>query len=134
MAGRPLKFKTVEELEAAVDLYFEKQKEFVLPPTVSGLALALGFEDRRSIYDYKDRPEFSHTIKRAILRIEEYAETALLNGEGSATGAIFWMKNHGWIDKQTVDTNINNYSLFEKEVERKAKKYANKRNKKTAKK
>ena len=132
---RPLKYKPVQELEAAIDEYFKRRQETAVPPTVAGLALWLGFEDRQSIYDYKERPAFSCTIKRAITRIEEYAELQLLSGEGSATGAIFWLKNHGWKDKTEVDTNIKDYSLFEEAVEKKAKKYENiKRSKTKAKK
>lgn len=122
---RPLKYKTVQELEAAINEYFDRRREVAVPPTVAGLALWLGFEDRQSIYDYKERPAFSCTIKKAIMRIEEFAETQLLSGEGSATGAIFWLKNHGWKDKTEVDTSIKDYSLFEEAVEKKAKKYEN---------
>lgn len=139
--GRPLKYKTEKELQEAIDAYFAKcQDELVYnedgevatdkfgqpiliphPPTVAGLAAALGFEDRQSIYDYKERPAFSCTIKKAIMRIEDYAEQHLYIGK--ATGAIFWLKNHGWKDKQIVDTNINDYSLFSKRTEEKAKAY-----------
>jgi hypothetical protein len=119
--SRELKYKTVEELEKAIDAYFEECKDKVIkdedgnivtdksgnpvllqnPPTVSGLALFLGFEDRQSIYDYKNRGEFSCTIKRAIMRIANYAEQHLYIGK--ATGAIFWLKNHGWADKRELD-------------------------------
>lgn len=133
---RPLKYKTVEELEAAIKEYFDSRQLQVMPPTVAGLALWLGFEDRQSIYDYKDRPAFSCTIKKAITAMEDYAEQRLLVGEGSSTGAIFWLKNHGWKDKTETDVNVQNYSLFEDDVERKAKKYVktNKRGKKKVKK
>ena len=124
--ARPLKFKNAQELENAILAYFEDRQEKIKPPTVSGLALHLGFESRQSIYDYKEREEFSYIIKRAILFIEDYAETQLLSGE-VATGAIFWLKNHRWIDKTEQDHNIRDYSLFEKSVEEKAKKYDNKR-------
>jgi hypothetical protein len=98
------------------------------PPTISGLALHLGFMDRQSIYDYAKRnDEFSCTIKKAIMRIEEYAEAHLYMGK--PTGAIFWLKNHKWIDKQEQDITVNEYSLFEKKVEEKAKKYEHKPNK-----
>lgn len=116
-----LKYKTVEELEKAIDAYFEDCKDKVIkdddgnivtdksgnpvllqnPPTVSGLALFLGFEDRRSIYDYKNRGLFSHTIKKAIMKIEQYAEQHLYVGK--ATGAIFWLKNHGWKDSKELE-------------------------------
>ena len=76
----------MQELEAAIDEYFERRQEVSVPPTVAGLALWLGFEDRQSIYDYKERPAFSCTIKKAITRIEEYAEMQLLTGEGQIAG------------------------------------------------
>ena len=118
---RTLKFETPEELEAEIDKYFEKCQDKVLkdeegnvvtdksgnpiiiqnPPTVNGLALHLGFADRQSIYDYKEREAFSCTIKRAIMRIANYAEQHLYIGK--ATGAIFWLKNHGWADKKELD-------------------------------
>lgn len=102
--GRPRAYKTPQELEAAIDLYFITIEEKGRPPTVSGLALALGFSSRQSIYDYQNIKEFTYTIKRAITRIEDYCETQLLKG-GRCTGAIFWAKNHGWRDKQEIDFN-----------------------------
>lgn len=118
-------YKTVEELQTKIDEYFdvyckdevvmdEKGKPCVntrgalyikyKPPTCSGLALYLGFADRRSLYDYKANEKYSLTIKRAISRIEEYAETQLF--VGNSTGAIFWLKNKGWKDK-TINENFN---------------------------
>lgn len=151
--GRPLKFKTSKELQTAIDKYFEGCGDKLVtddegnaitdksgnpvfipnPPTIAGLALALGFEDRQSIYDYKDRPEFSCVIKKAITRIEDYAEKHLYIGR--ATGAIFWLKNHKWTDKTEIDAKVGTYSLFEEAVKEKAKKYDTvKRSKKTVKK
>lgn len=115
-AGRPPKYKTPEELQKKIDQYFEEevgtevissadgkdQKVIPKPPTVSGMALYLGFMNRNSMYDYGDRGEFSGTIKRAIARVAAYAEKAILNGTGGA-GAIFWLKNHGWKDQKTID-------------------------------
>lgn len=121
--GRPLKYKTVKELEKDIDAYFKERYAKLVPPTISGLALYLGFESRQSLYDYQGRPEFSGTIKRATARIEDYAERILLSGDGSATGAIFWLKNHKWTDKTVQDVNINEYSLFEKKTEEKARSY-----------
>lgn len=124
--GRPAKYETPELLQDKIDEYFKNEVgEFPLldedgkhifnkfgeivttlkPPTVSGLALYLGFSDRSSMYDYKNKKEnkeFSRTIKKAIARIVEFAETRLYVG-GKPTGAIFWLKNHGWKDKTEVD-------------------------------
>ena len=107
-AGRPFKYTDVDTLQAAIDDYFEKKCQDLItedrvipnPPTISGLALHLGFADRRSIYDYLERNDaLSHTIKVATTRIEEFVEKQILSG-GQNTGAIFWLKNKGWKDKQ----------------------------------
>jgi hypothetical protein len=69
-----------------------------IPPTMNGLAYALGFVSRQSLTDYEERDAFSYPIKRAKLRMKQYWE-ARLNGPSPA-GAIFWMKNHdGMVDK-----------------------------------
>lgn len=100
-AGRPPIFETPDELQSAIEQYFDEKKEFV---TVTGLAYRLGFESRQSIYDYKERPEFSYIIKRATLWIESMYE-AKLSGNNVA-GSVFALKNMGWRDK--VETGITN--------------------------
>jgi len=71
--ARPLDYKTVEELQAAIDRYFDACEGKVLtdddgnvltdkkgrpivvgakPPTVTGLALALGFNSRQALLNY----------------------------------------------------------------------------------
>lgn len=109
MAGRPRKFKTVEEMEQAIDNYFQECKDNDEPITVTGLALAIGFEDRCSLLDYcnyKDEEgnEFSHSVKKAKTYVEQTIEKGLLSGKYNATGAIFNLKNnYGWRDKQEVE-------------------------------
>lgn len=71
------------------------------PPTITGLCLYLGFESRQSFHDYKENPEFSYTIKKARLRIENEYEKMLYRQ--SPTGSIFALKNLGWVDKQEVE-------------------------------
>ena len=102
--GRPPKFKTVEALKKALNKYFLDCED---EPTVSGLAHHLGFLSRQSIYDFqvKKKPEFAYTIKRAILQIENKHEKGLYNQ--SNAGHIFWLKNRGWTDQQSIDSNIN---------------------------
>lgn len=73
----------------------------IKPPTVAGLALYLGFADRSSLYEYKARPDFAYAIKRAVTEIECFAEEQL--HLSSSTGAIFWLKNHGWTDKTKLE-------------------------------
>lgn len=112
--GAPALFSDPLVLQDKINTYFETCKPSLLvidgqpiknkdgsyiiqhnPPTVTGLALYLGFADRQSLYDYKKRANFSCIIKTAISRIEKYAENELFNNP-KPTGAIFWLKNHGW--------------------------------------
>lgn len=96
-AGRKLKYKTPEEMQEAMEGYFAQNPD---RPTISGLALYLGFVDRQSMYDYKDRPAFSDIIKSAMARIEaKHEENIYTTG---AAGSIFWLKNRGWTDQQQI--------------------------------
>jgi len=99
--ARPRKYNTTEELEEAISAYFEKNKQDNLIPTVSGLALELGFCSRQSLHDYEKDERFSYLIKKARLSIELYWENRLAGNV--PTGAIFWLKNHaGYTDKQEI--------------------------------
>jgi hypothetical protein len=118
--GRPLKYKTVEELQAAIDEYFDycdnrikqvhsKEGESYAvadpePYTVSGLAYRLGFEDRASFLDYKERDQFSSTIKKARFKIETDIERRLMNKDTFTPGLIFNAKNNfSWSDRSEVE-------------------------------
>ena len=99
--GRPRIVESPEVFEVEAEAYFQRCAEEERPPTISGIALALGFVDRRSFYNYEEHPEFSHAIKKARARIEQHHEERM---SGTApTGSIFWLKNHGWADKQETD-------------------------------
>ena len=118
--ARPLKYKTVDALQAAIDAYFEdcqgkplldedgsavtdKYGEPVIigahPPTVTGLALSLGFTGRQALLNYQGRKQFMDTITRAKARCEEYAESRLFDRDG-ARGAQFSLEhNFRWLDQ-----------------------------------
>lgn len=138
MTGRPLKFASVEELEQAIEQYFDAcdgrwtsyqtlqpklkdgkqivndgkyeyeevtmmRYEGAVIPTISGLAVALD-TTRRTLLDYEDREEFSHTIKRAKQRIEATTESLLVNGGATPAGVIFNLKNnYGWVDRTETE-------------------------------
>lgn len=114
--GAPRKWKSVSAMQKAIDAYFEKcegepliiggeqQRDKygvpifinVKPPTITGLALALGFTGRQALLDYQARPEFADTVTRAKARCEEYAEMRLYDKDG-ANGAKFSLGcNFGW--------------------------------------
>lgn len=107
--GRPLAFKTVEELEQAIDLYFEtdafieiggEEKAKMYAPTMSGLALSLGV-DRKTITNYANKDDFFPTIKKARTRVEVALEQRLYGN--NVTGVIFNLKNNfDWCDKQEI--------------------------------
>ena len=63
------------------------------PPTVTGLALALGFTTRTSLLNYQGKKEFMDTITRAKSMVEAYAEERLFDRDGS-NGARFSLVNN----------------------------------------
>ncbi|HPQ09886.1 MAG TPA: terminase small subunit [Bacillota bacterium] len=92
--GRPLKFQSVEELQAGIDKYFAETPKDEW--TVTGLALALD-TTRELFLDYKDKPQFSDSISKAYLKVHNSYEIGLRK-RGNA-GDIFALKNFGWKDK-----------------------------------
>ncbi len=102
--GRPLKFKTVKELEKKVNTYLNEtpREEW----TITGLAIAL--DTYRSVlvdygkgkYDDDDK-EYSNTIKKAKQMVEHSYELDLK--KSGRTGTIFALKNFDWQDKTETD-------------------------------
>ncbi len=116
--GRPPKYKSKEEIEKKIEKYFEDCEGHPLtdeegnqvynkwgypviadrrPPTITGLALALGFASRQALLNYQERKEFNDTITRAKSRVEQYAEERLFDKDGTS-GAQFSLRNNfkGW--------------------------------------
>ncbi len=123
--GRPPKYKSKEEIEEKIDAYFKECEGEILkdeegktvfnkfgnpviinqkPPTVTGLALALGFSTRLSLLNYQGKKEFMNTITRAKTMIEAYAEQRLFDKDGSS-GAQFSLRNNfkGWNERQITE-------------------------------
>lgn len=120
IGGRPPVFENSEALEVKIDEYFKtgvKKKQVLVGkgsekelvelevPTITGLALFVGFSSRQSFYDYEKVEAFSYTIKRARTFIECHYEELLQ--VGNTTGAIFALKNMGWKDKTETDHTTN---------------------------
>ena len=74
-------------------------------PTITGLCLHAGFASRQSFYDYEKKEGFSYIIERARTFIEKHYEELLQ--VGNTTGAIFALKNMGWIDSTKTDITTN---------------------------
>ena len=100
-----LKLKTLKEVETAINDYFKECNKLNLPPTEAGLAIALGFTERKDLYNYKKNSRISEAIKRGLLRIENYAETLLLKSDNIA-GAIFWYKRFNDLDIKELNKDI----------------------------
>lgn len=126
--GRPPKYKSKEEIEEKIEQYFEDCKGEILrdvkgepvlnkqgkvimigqkPPTITGLALALGFASRQALLNYQGKKEFNDTITRAKSRVEEYAESRLFDRDGS-NGAQFSLRNNfkGWNGEQDKSDDV----------------------------
>ena len=104
--GRPMKFKSPQEIEKLADEYFKMCDEKGKPYTITGLAIALD-TDRQTLINYEAKEEYFDTIKKIKLIVENYAEEKLFNGSNTA-GVIFNLKNnYGWVDKQELDANVN---------------------------
>lgn len=117
--GRPLAFKSAEELQKVIDEYFDwcdnrtkkiwiekTQSEIMVsdpaPYTMSGLARRLGV-DRQTILNYSKKDEFFGTIREARSRVHEDVETRLM-GTRNEKGAMFNLKNNfGWKDETKTD-------------------------------
>lgn len=127
-AGAKPKYKTVKEIQDAIDTYFKECEGRILtdgdgntmydkngyplivdkkPLTVTGLALALGFSSRQALLNYQTKAEFNDTILRAKARIEQYAEERLFDKDGAA-GAKFSLANNfeGWRERQQIEADV----------------------------
>ena len=130
--GRPLKFKTPEELDEKIQAYFEScfeeewfdevyRDEFGNRELTEGkikkvpvrkkkqtepftiTGLAVALDtDRKTLINYEKRDEFFHTIKKAKTFIENYTEKRLYGN--NVAGVIFSLKNnYGWKEKTELE-------------------------------
>lgn len=118
--GAPPKYRSVKAMQEKIDAYFEackgepfrykngepmrnKNGQIIYddrrPPTVTGLALALGFTSRQALLNYQNKKEFVDTVTRAKARCEQYAEERLYDKDGSGGAQFSLRANFGWQDK-----------------------------------
>lgn len=120
--GRPLKFKSVEELENRIKEYFKECDRWrpvqvvfkwevntvmkQIPYTITGLASFL-WTNRQTLINYEEKEEYFDTIKRAKEKVERDMEERAMMWENNATMSIFSLKNNfDWKDKSEVDETI----------------------------
>lgn len=128
--GQPPIIKSVEEMEQKIEAYFndcdgklllDKDNNPVLdkngnpiiydrkPYTITGLALAIGFNSRVSLLQYQNKNEYFDSITKAKARVEQYAESRLYDREGQ-NGAKFALACTFGVWREKIDiatTNIN---------------------------
>ena len=137
--GRPPMYKTAKEMQKAIDAYFKECKGKIAtlddgevardkygipiiiesrPPTITGLALALGFNSRQALLNYQEKDEFNDTITRAKSKVEQYAEERLFDKDG-ANGAKFSLANNfsGWKEKKEIEADVNSSVTINIELE-----------------
>jgi hypothetical protein len=116
--GRPPYYKTPEELQAAIDKYFDN----TTTPNITSLVYHLGFYDYRGFSNYAQKEEFLPIVKGAKLRIRAYLHERLMSEDNKTLGNLaFDLKcNHGWVDKHQVDVNASvglNWGDIAKEID-----------------
>ena len=101
VGGRDPFYETPEEMSEKAIEYFEYCAKTGEKRKVTGLVLFLGFKDKKSLRDYKEKPEFSPLIKKMLTLVEKHYEDRL--DENNPAGAIFALKNMGWGDTVGID-------------------------------
>ena len=116
--GRPRKYKDAQTMQSRIELYFEDCERRERPATIAGLAYALGFLSTETLTEYEGyEKEFSETIKRARLRIEQEKSERLLDKRLFTPGVQFDLKvNHGWKETVHVDQTSSDGSMSPKAV------------------
>lgn len=95
--GRPLRWKTPEELRDVIQEYLDNTpfEQY----SVTGLALAIG-ASKQLINDYQKREGYGAIVREAKLVIEHSYELSMR--KHGRSGDIFALKNFGWIDQHDI--------------------------------
>lgn len=120
----PLKYKTMDELEAAIESYKTYCAGHILkdgdgkiltdkygapiimdhhPPTVTGLAYHLGFKSRQALLNYQGRAGFHDAITRAKMWVELMTEERLYDRDGQKGAQFSLHHNFRWKDDDKED-------------------------------
>ena len=104
--GRPISYASREECLEEVEGYYKLCHDYNVLPTISSMALYLGF-NRDSLYEYakNEAYDFSDILKNAINTCQAYQEAPALDGTLSAPTWIFTAKNY-FNMKDTQDVNV----------------------------
>jgi len=97
-------------------------------PSVTGLALFLGYASRQSFYDNEKKIEFSYILKSARSRVEEWVYQSVMTGIIRDSVGIFILKQFGYSDRQEIinKTIFSVENMSEKELDNEIEKYEQK--------
>lgn len=96
------KFQSADEMAAMIEMWELNCIEKKIEPTIPNLTMFLGFADKVSLYDYAEKGEdFATVIKKGRLTVEESTLQKAMRTNGA--GAIFYLKNLGYSDRQTIN-------------------------------
>jgi hypothetical protein len=109
------KFACPGEMQNLIDLYYERCATTERPPTMAGLALALGFTSKGRLLKYgQDHEEYLPYIETAQTRMEEFKNEKLLEGGSTFSAYALDLKNqHGWADKVEQTQQVRSDTLAE---------------------
>ena len=141
--GAPPKFSSPKKMQRMVDAYFDSCKGRILetedpetgtmqpvldkygqpvivdahPPTVTGLALYLGFSGRSGFLNYQGKEGFKDVYDRALSRVEQYTEERLFDRDG-VQGAKFSLANNfkNWSEKQELNVGNQENETFKVDI------------------
>lgn len=100
---RPRKYDTPEQLDDAVDEYFNYCTENKKKITYTGLCLFIGFAGRTCLDGYMQYEGFAPSVRRAKSLVEMAYEERLNDPDVKAAAPIFALKQFGWTDRQEID-------------------------------
>lgn len=101
------RFKSSEELEERIQLFFNICKDADITLTYTGLMLVLGLKFKQELSRLRYSEEYGDKINYAIGAIENSYERALSTAK-NPTGMIFALKCLGWQDTPQTQSETNN--------------------------
>lgn len=101
--ARKCKYGTAEELQKAIDKYFDKAAEEDIMPDLAGMLIFLGYKSERTMKNQiKDKPDYAEVWEYAKLRRTSWLQRRMDKNPKGATAYAFMLKqpeNGGFIDK-----------------------------------
>ena len=114
--GRPVKWKTPQEMYLAGETYLKARLEQKKVLKIAGLALALDLS-YQGLLEYEEKPQFSETVKKLKTMILDAAEDRLYSNH--TTAAIWHTKQLGFKDKSEVEMSGGLSDLSDSELDKK---------------